>query len=1350
MVIRNLILMMCLCASGLAQLRTWEELGNVAGSTMGDVTWGRDRFVAVGFTGTVIYSLDGETWNDGTVPSLPALSGIFFDGEWFFAMGAGTIFRSADGADFHSVFSGSGWFKSMACHEGTLVTVGDDGVIRRSTNEGVTWDPVTSPTDKDLRQVVYWADRFVAVGNERTILTSFDGTTWNQTHQELSADRFMNLAACRNELLAVDEGGAVFATSNFGSWTEKTTYGVTSSTYDMANFGSLLVRSTTNYFAYSSDGVHWARELLEEPFHNGAYIASNGAIWVAIAWNGDGLICRAPKKKHWQAMVTSETLVFNDLIRTDKAWFAVGQFGMISTTANGSDWTHQFVSGTTSLNGIAQDDDRLVAVGAGGKIFTSLGGVTWTSVTSPTANNLADVAHNGIRWLAVGDNGTAITSTNGTSWTLESTGTAVDLHGVTDNSMAEFWAVGDGGTLVVRSGGGSWSFNNVPSSENMHGIARHPAVNRTYVVGENGTAYVHNGSWSAVNVPTTNHLHGVALDPDGFGVVIVGDEGVILESPDANIFSRTSSFTSNNLNAVATSNDTYMVAGFNGSAGMTGPSILGQPALVFEGPTQSLFKKIIHENGLYLALSFKNGLATSLDGDTWTYLDVFPASHTYGDLIWDGSQFIAVAGAIISLSPDGYNWTSTNHGLGITLTSIAYNGAVYVLGSFSGSVAYGPDLSSLTVVATSNNAANQVFWDGTFFQGFGGSSSNVVYSSNGSSWTPSSITGSDEPISMAKNQDVWVMVGKFGLSWFSSDGLTWTEGGSLGGSTSVAWAGNKFLASGNDDLHLSSDGKNWFPLNLGMSGSNLFWDEHGLLMTRSPGSFLGTIWRIPSAVLQPWNSFRSRVFSSTLFGLAFNGCRLIAVGSNGQAMFSDDGHQWCSVDTGSSDSLFSVAWIGDRFLAVGVSGRVLSSPDGLSWTPETLGASTSLYSVFWDGDDVFAGGNDGLLYRSTDSGVSWTQVHDFFDDVDALTSRAGRIVAVGKSGLIASSTNGTFWQVHASGTSSNFTDVAVTDSGFLAIGLNGVMASSSNGTAWQLLPTFTSDHLRAIQVFGDHKVISGDDGVWTHDGGENWRFEYIASGAGAREIVQARGQFIGVGSNTRIWQSSWGVSSLSPFIESQTNSQEVCDGGNISLNIVARGGEPLKYQWVKDGVPISGSSATRTISGFDAADQGSYSCRIWNTSGSVLSDAIDLTLGTGFTGRLASEVYVQGLFPVELEVTVDCDVNQVYVSWEDLTSMTHLGSGVNPLVLNNPYPQTSLIEVSVQDTVTLNSFDDQTLVLVSENPIYFDINSDGCNTVEDISFVCPSWAQAQAGDPNDDGVFNILDYVYINTSGSCL
>lgn len=68
-------------------------------------------------------------------------------------------------------------------------------------------------------------------------------------------------------------------------------------------------------------------------------------------------------------------------------------------------------------------------------------------------------------------------------------------------------------------------------------------------------------------------------------------------------------------------------------------------------------------------------------------------------------------------------------------------------------------------------------------------------------------------------------------------------------------------------------------------------------------------------------------------------------------------------------------------------------------------------------------------------------------------------------------------------------------------------------------------------------------------------------------------------------------------------------GGSVTLSVVATGTEPLSYQWYKDDEPLSGAEqADLTITGVVLSDAGEYSVEVSNPFGSVMSDAITLTV----------------------------------------------------------------------------------------------------------------------------------------------
>ena len=87
------------------------------------------------------------------------------------------------------------------------------------------------------------------------------------------------------------------------------------------------------------------------------------------------------------------------------------------------------------------------------------------------------------------------------------------------------------------------------------------------------------------------------------------------------------------------------------------------------------------------------------------------------------------------------------------------------------------------------------------------------------------------------------------------------------------------------------------------------------------------------------------------------------------------------------------------------------------------------------------------------------------------------------------------------------------------------------------------------------------------------------------------------------------VVSGAPTIAVQPQSITVNEGLTATFNVVASGTPPLAYQWRKGGVDIDGATAsTLVIPSVCKPAEGTFTCRISNGEGSVISDPATLTV----------------------------------------------------------------------------------------------------------------------------------------------
>lgn len=185
---------------------------------------------------------------------------------------------------------------------------------------------------------------------------------------------------------------------------------------------------------------------------------------------------------------------------------------------------------------------------------------------------------------------------------------------------------------------------------------------------------------------------------------------------------------------------------------------------------------------------------------------------------------------------------------------------------------------------------------------------------------------------------------------------------------------------------------------------------------------------------------------------------------------SDPLSNWSQRTSGTTVGFNDIATSGSRLVAVTTDGQTLYSDNGNSWTShsnfDVWEGNIELKAVMHDGSKFVACGDDydfnidpkgweGTIYTSTD-GSSWTERYDANVAGSSLNDVAygnGVYVAIGNDGRILRSTNGTNWTPVTSGTTTDLKSVSYGDGFFVVIGDEGgftphVVLTSSNGSSW--------------------------------------------------------------------------------------------------------------------------------------------------------------------------------------------------------------------------------------------------------------------------------------------------------------
>jgi RHS repeat-associated protein len=234
--------------------------------------------------------------------------------------------------------------------------------------------------------------------------------------------------------------------------------------------------------------------------------------------------------------------------------------------ACGGSWVMSNYIGNDVFNAVTFGGGKFVAVGNNGVIKTSADGINWKSRTSNTTADLygVDLGYydiNGNIPIAVcGENGTILSSNDFINWTPQSTGTNKTLYSI-NYKEGLFVAVGVDGTILKSYDDEFWNIIPANISQTLYGST---FGYRFAAVGADGAVYTspYGDDWYQRSSVTSKNLRGITYGDNHF--LAVGDSGVILTSSGVtNWIGRTSSINVD-LKAAAYGNGVYVVVGNNG------------------------------------------------------------------------------------------------------------------------------------------------------------------------------------------------------------------------------------------------------------------------------------------------------------------------------------------------------------------------------------------------------------------------------------------------------------------------------------------------------------------------------------------------------------------------------------------------------------------------------------------------------------------------------------------------------------------------------------------------------------------------------------------------------------------
>jgi len=279
--------------------------------------------------------------------------------------------------------------------KGLFVVVGDNGTILTSP-DGTTWTQRTSPPGPfgarvHLYDVTYGNGLFVTVGGDNgTILTSPDGTTWAKRNSGTS-----------NDLYGVTYGNGLFVTVG--------EYG----TFLTSPDGTTWTKSPSDASATAAGPPGLAPRIY---YGNGLFVAVGG---------DNGTILTSPDGTTWAKRNSGTSNDLYGLTYGNGLFVAVGDNGTILTSPDGSTWAKRNSGTSEEFLGVTYGNGIFLTIGLDGNILISPDGTTWTEGSYENSYSYgffkAATYGNGL-FVTVSKNGAIQTSPDGTTWTERTSG----------------------------------------------------------------------------------------------------------------------------------------------------------------------------------------------------------------------------------------------------------------------------------------------------------------------------------------------------------------------------------------------------------------------------------------------------------------------------------------------------------------------------------------------------------------------------------------------------------------------------------------------------------------------------------------------------------------------------------------------------------------------------------------------------------------------------------------------------------------------------------------------------------------------------------------------------------------
>ena len=533
-------------------------------------------------------------------------------------------------------------------------------------------------------------------------------------------------------------------------------------------------------------------------------------------------------------------------------------------------------------------------------------------------------------------------------------------------------------------------------------------------------------------------------------------------------------------------------------------------------------------------------------------------------------KFLAVGiGGQIVASSDAANWTVAATVPTTTLRGVAYSGNLWVAVGDGGVIFTSPDTTIWT--ARTSPTTQILYWVSYVNNQFlaCGNAGTIIGSPDGINWTlrPATSPATTQQLySITGRLGAYVAVGQSGTILTSPDSVTWTRVAvpSLTQNLyNVSLLTGQFIAVGDTGrIYSSADGLDWTNRTTPTVTNNL------RSVTHNGSQFIITTDGERVVVTADFASFISRNLTFNLntprwATTSANGLT-VAVGQGGEIATTPDGLAW--TQRGANQTIWElhgVSFLNNQWFAVGSTTSIFTSSDAVTWTRLPIPAANWLNAIGYSAGRYIAVGDQGYIATSLD-GDNWvgnTTASGTGQNLRGIAYANGRWVVVGAGGGIRTSTNGTTWTTAVSGITTSFNGITTLGSTFIAIGDSGVILTSVDGLTWTPATSGTTQALRGLCVDrGTAYIVGGNRTILASTDGQTWTTRTAPSlnNSNYRGITAANGGLFIVGDQgVALFSPDSVVWNYLPNLAFRETLFGVASNG-ISTTIVGSGGSILQ------------------------------------------------------------------------------------------------------------------------------------------------------------------------------------------------